>query len=308
MIMNKLLFPIIAAMVMQYGAARAEGPKAVLEDLVIEVQPSEPPGAPNPRPAISAKRKPFVERRRADIPEVKAFSFTTKAVGFTRMSRALVVRSTTTDEKSTAQLQEDLAVMARIIEKAAAEYKDDQEQAAGIPIVALAGGRQVRPIYLEDYGVLFTLTVNIPLRAEPSAPTTEADEVKLANAEWTEARNELFGDRRPSRRDKPGRREYNAELIEEFRESLVEALRNAGNIRHLSANDWITLVVRGRGAEDEVNHLVDMYLTPPSPPAEERTDEASTLVLRVKKSDADLYAQKKLNDEAFAQKVSITIY
>src|SRR5205814_1599820 len=83
-----------------------------------------------------------------------------------------------------------------------------------------------------------------------------------ANEEWNEARKELFGERRTlaARLEKGPRRELDQHQIDEFRDTLIEALRNGANIRNLRESDWITLVVRGRGSTIETEAPLDLMI------------------------------------------------
>lgn len=301
----------LGAVLQTYPCVSAQDGKLV--DVLI--QPTPPGSVEAGNGSKKARSKPVVpsaKPRVAAPTEVKAYSFATRGPGSERAARALVVRSGENDPKSTTQLQEDLAVMTRILEKAVAEYKEDHEEAAGIPIVVLGGGRSVRAMYLEDYGAVFTLTVNIPLRTEPKIEESDESRGKAANEEWNEARNELFGERGANRAERTARRDFDPQQLEEFRGALIDSLRNAANIRNLKPSDWVTLVVRSRGGEEEIERRFDVFLGngPGHPPvmSMQSSDELSTMVLRVKKSDLDEYGRKPGNSAEFKKKVSVSLY
>jgi hypothetical protein len=201
-----------------------------------------PPG--QPAPGQPARTVPH------PAGEIRSFGFATEMWG-RQVDRPLIIRTTGSEEntKVNEQLQEDLSVMSRILDKAAGEHRHrvgmDAMKAAGIEIRALAGrGRQDQALYLEDYGVIFTLNVNMPLRAEP---VEEKEEVKepARNEEWEDARNELFGNRkRPGKIRVQGRIIDQGE-IDEFRDELIESLKNTVNIRNLKETDTVLVVVRG---------------------------------------------------------------
>jgi hypothetical protein len=81
----------------------------------------------------------------------------------------LMIRSSRADVKAMEQLSEDLSVMTRLLDKAVAEETDafQPPKAGGIEIVALGPQNSGRAMYVDDYGVIFTLKVNMPFRAEP---------------------------------------------------------------------------------------------------------------------------------------------
>jgi hypothetical protein len=231
-----------------------------------------------------------------------------------RPGRPLIIRTSKVAGNTTTQLQEDLAVMSRVLEKTAADHLGGEPAkfVAGITILALPGNRGARTMYLEDYGAIFTLNVNVPLKGELKSDEPESKEPKAASEEWEEARNEIFGQRRGwSRKEKHMRREFDPKLIEEFRNSVIESLRNASNIRNLKENDWITVIIQGRETPDHDGFMGfdargverDRVLFPPPDEGQE-----STVVVRVRKSDVDDFAKKKGGLEEFKRKVSIATY
>ena len=104
----------------------------------------------------------------------------------------------------------------------------------------------MRTIYLEDYGVIFTLNVRIPLLKEAKGDEPEVKET-ARNEEWEETRNELFGQKRKIKRIAPGQESYDEEDVQELKNELLDALANGVHIRNLKASDWITVAVNGPG-------------------------------------------------------------
>jgi hypothetical protein len=273
---------------------------------------NSPEAAATPASPKSSKRRAVSSARKSLNVEAKAFAFSSRD----RAARPLIVRNSNGDPKQIAQLQEDLAVMSRILEKATAEFKEEREEAAGIPILALGANQKTRAMYLEDYGVVFTLTTGLPLRAEAKAQEVEEKLDKPGNEEWNEVRNELFGERRPPRGERAGKVEFDPHQFEEFRDALLEAMRQAANIRNLNGNDWITVIVRGRGHEDLGDRRFDVFLQngdgrdaviTPFPGGEERGD-LSTMVLRIKKAELDQAARQPRGKDDLKKKVSLTLY
>ena len=252
----------------------------------------------------------------------------------TQLPKSLIVRNENTDSKTMAEIQEDLAVMSRILDKATADYKDERQEAAGIALV-MQGGRLARAMYLDGYGVLFMLNVNAPLKPEPAPEETEDKDKEQAAGEWQETKNELFGGKRtlggnvvggygfgysvppdpyaPFRKEF-ARRHYDAAQVKELENSIVDALRNAKNIRHLKSSDWITVVVRGRGGANDPSVATGggevrlqqngshIWLESGSEP-----ESQSTMVYRVKKSDVDSLTKKDKVEDLRA-KVSVVTY
>ena len=312
----KSLFSLTAAVVLlNSGVCLPAQDARRTTDAVVDPPPVETP-APLPGSSKSSSKRKITSqtnRRATLIPEAKVFTYNSRERG----SKPLIVRSGH-DAKATTQLQEDLAVMSRILEKAALELREEREEAAGIPIVALAGGRNVRAMYLEDYGAVFTMTVGIPLRAESKPEEVEEKVDKVKNEEWNEARNELFGDRRPARGEKGGKVDFDPHQFEEFRDSLLDALRNGANIRNLRNTDWVTVIVRGRGVEEEMERRFDVFLgnggagreavIASAPPGEERGPEPSTMVVRLRKADLDQAAKQPQSRDELKKKASLAFY
>ena len=86
--------------------------------------------------------------------------------------KALVIRSSESDVKEQTQLEEDLAVMTRILEKAATERSGGQPygaKAMGIDVFYSPAASPLRSLYLEGYGALFMLNVGFPFLPPPHA-------------------------------------------------------------------------------------------------------------------------------------------
>src|SRR6266542_3854640 len=91
--------------------------------------------------------------------------------------RTLVIRTSDTDAKAQANLEEDLAVMSRILDKALDQKLnvDHRQRAMGIDVFFAPGSSPIRSLYLEGYGALFLLSVNFPLLPPPEKPESTKD-------------------------------------------------------------------------------------------------------------------------------------
>ena len=160
------------------------------------------------------------------------------------------------------ELREDMAIMARVLERA---LKDKlvrgMNRAMGVPLVMLPGASPTQAIYLEDYGVIFNLRVGFPLLPAPERDSAERSETQPENTEWEAARRELFGDPTGDNRYGPfagglldferaqtPTEPYSRQRVEELQESLFLALRQAGQIRHLRPTDHLLITVAGAAA------------------------------------------------------------
>ena len=152
--------------------------------------------------------------------------------------RTLIIRTSDTDTKAQANLEEDLAVMSRIFDKALdqALSDDHSRRVMGIDVFFAPGSSPIRSLYLEGYGAVFLMSVNFPLLA------------------WEDAKRELSG--RPDAWDQvdksfrfsgpPGpEQEYDEKKVGDLKDSLLGALKNATNIRNLKSDENITVCVFG---------------------------------------------------------------
>jgi hypothetical protein len=259
----------------------------------------------------SSKKSSTSKTRNA---EIRSLAFSDSSL---RASRPLVLSQKQT-AKTRDQLRMDLLVMCRILEKAAREQISDVHKAAGIDLLALSGAnRSVRTMYLDNYGVVFTLNVRLPLRNQAAVEEPEVREA--SNEEWEETRNELFGQKRRVRRVTTAHRlQYDETDVQELKRELLDALKNAVNIRNLQPNDSVTIAVIGPNEfEGEVLQIESIKgdeprrITVPAFETIEDTDvqagNESMMILSVQKKDLDEASQKNMSVDDFAKLVSVTV-
>src|SRR5581483_928642 len=108
---------------------------------------------------------------------------------------ALVIQTSESDPKTQTALDEDLAVMSHLLNKAIEDLPGGPRHAGkvmGIDVFFAPGGSPLRSLYLDNYGAVFFLNVNFPL----VAPAEKRPEEKPAgDSVWEEAREELYGQR-----------------------------------------------------------------------------------------------------------------
>ena len=113
--------------------------------------------------------------------------------------------------------------------------------------------------------------------------------------------------------------EYDEKKVEDLKEGLLEALKNATNIRNLKSEETITVCVFGGASAGARKARTVRALPKPEPDAPEeelfvsiRDDGVSArgtiMTIRVKKSDADAFAKGELNADEFRKRASITTY
>lgn len=246
----------------------------------------------------------------------------------------LIIPKENPDPKSFSDLEEDLNVMAHILDKAVG-HESKSRSAMGIKVQTFFGSPGTpRNLYIEGYGALFFLRVNYPL-LPPPAEAAEPQPKTETNSEWEEARRELSHPAGSSRVDgelwglgnafssgggafggSPGEpaEDYDAERVETLKQDLAMALKNAANIRKLKSDEFVTVVVTGRGISglakgrnkqprSSGSDVAGLTLAGGNPAARE-----SKLVLRVRRSDAEAFQKDKLSADDFKKKVSTILY
>jgi hypothetical protein len=235
---------------------------------------------------------------------------------------SVVVRSSPTEAGTVSRTQEDLSVMQRILTKALEREvgREGRDAAMGIVLSALPGSRNPQTLYLEGYGALFFLNVKFPLVAPPTKTEEKAE--RPTDTTWEETKRELYGARSPKVHifsapgsDNPP--EYNAEQVDGLKKELLEALKNATNIRDVKPDESITVVVVGgrtagtlrvkRAVKNLSNNMrrADTFaLADDSRPS----GRESTLTIRVKKADVDAFAQGNMDFEQFQKRAAVATY
>jgi len=257
-------------------------------------------------------------------------------------SRALVIPKDSDDTKSIMEVEEDLNVMAHILDKAGND--DKAQRAMGIAVFNPLMSSASQNLYIEGHGAIFFLNVNYPL-LPPAAKEGDAEAKEKPDSEWDEARREIAGSgHRGSENpfvdfeerygtvgpltDK-SRMEYDADRVEDLKKDLISALKNTVHIRKLKGDETVTVVVTGAGSGG-----------PPRPPKPARPasgggggsggtsgsgeyrervtakvggDRASAnsggkLILKTRKSDCEAFQNGNLNADEFRKKVTVMLY
>ncbi len=226
----------------------------------------------------------------------------------------LIIRSSAMDPKDQTALSEDLAVMAHILNKAADESIGNRPPTAmGIDVFGAPGSPGSRMLYLEDYGAVFTINVGIPLVAAKSGPEKKKEEAPSDTA-WEEAKRELYGQGPGPMTVGTPVEQFSAEKVERLTDALVEAMRNAKNIRGLKPDDSITVCILGAPAAPESHGRQGAPGVPPSGGTvavvypDGRPPKGTIMTIRVKKSDADAFAKGSLKSDEFRKQVRVERY
>jgi hypothetical protein len=240
-------------------------------------------------------------------------------------NQTLVLSRDLSDAKTQSDTEEDLKVMAHILQKAS---RSPEERSAGtwgiIYRSPFGSSPALRNLYLEGYGAVFFLSVNYSLTPPPPR-TDEAEPKNGRDTEWENARREISEP--PANRIEggtgggggfgggfgggktlagPGNPEppYDPERVESLQKNLAQALKNATHIRALAKDESVTIVVSARNPSGTKPVRTirragsENPSTPPRPPR---------LTMRAKKSDIEAFQKDKMSLDEFRKKVTVSI-
>ena len=338
----KILIPFIITVAV--GCATHAQPQAEIivspnQDAVIIAQAPEALPSPASVPKPPAAPKPAkVMSLRAEAGWGLPFG-----KGGSRSTRTLVIPQGDFSAEKLADAEEDLNVMALILEKAV-EQRSDDKKAMGIDILT-GSSSGMKNLLIEGHGAIFFLKTKIAL-LPPPAPKKEDAKAKESSttSEWDEARQQLYG---PSDIEKHvhnafrqatlsfnSSEEYDKDKVQRLKDSLTDALKSASNIRNLKGDQTVTVVVTSSSSSlyvHEVRNVIEetrggsggggraggeggrggggsrIYVKDvPEDRVESRS--GSRLLIQAKKSDIDSFAKGKLTSDAFRDKAKIQIY
>ena len=271
--------------------------------------------------------------------DAKAYGYHAPPVG-----RPAIIEFSEPDPHSVDTLQEDLNVMsllfAKKLEDAVGENSPTYRM--GIPLLLRSAKRGIESLYIDGFGALFTVNVNFPVVPPPAIKAKENNHT-TGSDDWDKARKELYGGgqtEEPMNLYGRGAAPYDAEQVGALKRALLEAMKNAANIRGLKAEEWVVATVfggesvetgpgmaggsggggggggattgrsrAGGGASNvtpqEAAGLLELISLGA---AVSRTGRATVLNVRVRKADAESFAKGKLTFDQFEQKATIAAY
>jgi hypothetical protein len=222
------------------------------------------------------------------------------------------------ETKDVSGMEEDLAVMSRILEKASRGTRDAgaQQRFLGI-VVSGAGGRSPQNFYFEGYGAVFLINVPFPLAAPAQGDDSKTE--KEDNSTWEQTKRELYSGNRSggfSRfewHNDNATVAYDSEAVEDLKKEVLLALKNANHLRAVNDNETVVVALNGVGGREgrgersvqkrvkrPAGHPEFQYFNGSAAPGK------STLVIQVKKSDVDAFAKNKIEFEEFKKKAVIS--
>jgi len=165
--------------------------------------------------------------------------------------KVLVIPAAEVKAQDLAEITEDMQVMSHILDERFKETRRVQGVFTDFGDFFGRDNRATEAIYLQGYGVLFSMEVNFAFSPSPKPQGQQAEQTaENVDSTWQRARQQMFspGDSRgPGGSGSP--EEYNSQMVEELKRDLITTLKHAANIRGLLPDEWIILTVIGSGRQ-----------------------------------------------------------
>lgn len=170
-------------------------------------------------------------------------------------------------------------------------------------------------IYLQGYAAMFFVNVDFPLWTPVESPEKETAEG--VDKLWEDTITEMYYPDQVNKRDKD-EQQYDAEQVQELKETLIRTLKHAANIRCMESQEWLTVVVKGKSSGDVTKGSVStrggkqddfwrydalQFLSKASAAA-----DSTFLSIRAKKQDIDAFAEGTLDYEQFRRHTEVLTY
>lgn len=249
----------------------------------------------------------------------------------------LIIPSAEMEAKDLLMINEDLNIMSRIFESALHKVHITPSSGSNIFVndsnrnyflTQLSGREKIKSIYIQDYGVIFMMSVNFPLSPSPEKQETNENEQKDNGDDevWQSFRTQIY---EPEKISKPTKiemaRSYDANKVDALKNSLIQSLKHASNIRNLKNEEFVILSITGSGGSAEYEALFvesddtsskDKILLRDKSTGKARWVEGNStaelalssrtvLVIRAKKDDIDNLTKGDIEPDQFRQRVSI---
>lgn len=236
--------------------------------------------------------------------------------------RVLVIPTAEMQPQELVTMMEDMTVMCRIFDKRL-------EQSNLVSGRFTTGSNIILPMpfswdsgftgamYIQGYGALFLTKVDFLLSPPPEAPEEKETEEEDIDPLWTETKQGLYAPEEVGRGRSTGERpeeKYDAEKVEELKETLIKSLKHAANIRNLKPDESVILTVTGKAGQSGqfvtgVYKSGDSkYITTGSAGAGSGSLSPTVLTIRAKKSDIDAFAEGELSFDQFNEKTQLLSY
>jgi len=230
----------------------------------------------------------------------------------------LVIPSAEMEVENLAAITEDMSVMSGIFDKQLNQSKETNVKRRVYgdfnPFLGY-GNPTTEAIYLEGYGALFLMKINILLSAPPESPQKEKSD-EDTDPVWSQMRREMYepeGVQKRRENDLPEQK-YDAEKVETLKTNLIKTLKHATNIQALEPEQLVILTVIGDrhgsavtvtqsnayGRSTGKSRVVQI-----APAGETNSLLPTVLTISAKKSDIDAFAKGEIDYDQFRQRTGI---
>ena len=237
--------------------------------------------------------------------------------------KVLVIPTAEIEPQDLVTMMEDMTVMCRIFDK----RLEQSNLVSGrfttgsriiLPTPFSRDSRSTGAMYIQGYGALFLTRVDFLLSPPPEAPEEKETEEEDVDPVWEQMKQEMYEPEDVSRRRRTGERpeeRYDAEKVEELKETLIKTLKHAANIRALKPDESVVLTVIGKAGQPAASATGRLLREDYGSRYIISTSRAGTvsfsptvLTIRAKKSDIDAFAEGKLSFDQFTQKTQLLSY
>jgi hypothetical protein len=244
---------------------------------------------------------------------------------------ALIVPAQPLEAEVIGQLTEDIHVMAQILyetihpDKVHASTNKylrwSQEMIGGF--FEDADNTGVVGLYLQGYGMVFLQQVDFPLVPLEEQPAAAASSAQPADEVWQKTQRKLQGGYEPEEESEGPR--YDAKRVDQLKETVLQSLKHASNIRHLIGSECVVVVVKSIPHRTGISQpFAGMVMMPGAGGGGGRmggsvssfgaevpraaAEQPSFLMVRAQKKDIDDLAAGRIGPEDFAAKVIMISY
>jgi hypothetical protein len=165
--------------------------------------------------------------------------------------KVLVIPAEEVKAEDLAEIIEDMEVMSHILGERFKETRRVQGAFTDFGDFFGRDNRKTEAIYLQGYGVLFSMEVNFAFTPPPKPQVQVTEQTaKRVDSTWLRAKQQVFspGDPRGSRGSDPAE-EYNSQMVEELKRDLITTLKHVANIRGVQPDELVILTVIGGGRQ-----------------------------------------------------------
>jgi hypothetical protein len=231
----------------------------------------------------------------------------------------LVIPAAEMKVEDLAAITEDMTVMSRIFDtKLSQAHLTTGRGIGSIGFDSLLFGRSsgaIETIYLEGYGALFLMKVNVLLSPPPEALEEKETEEEDTDPLWKQMRQEMYAPQEARRRrgDRPEEK-YDAEKVADLKGTLIKTLKHAANIRTLKPDESVILTVTGKASQSGPLAMRmysgghNTYIATKPGGAGSGSFSPTVLTIRAKKADIDAFANGTLSFDQFSQKILLLSY